>query len=183
MLAVVVGLAEQTKTTSNEEFRRDFVQRIRAMSRAYELVSRENWTDAALDQLVRIEVAPFPAEKVSVSGPTYRLKPKTALALGMVLHELATNSAKHGALSATPGHVAIDWTVRANGDASRLLLRWQEANVANVPKNVTAGFGLRLIEGQVTHTLGGHLAIDARADGLAFQLDLPAEEAATAGSA
>ena len=80
------------------------------MARSYELLSRENWTESSLAELVRTELAPFGPERLTIEGPDVSLKPKLALSLGMVLHELATNAGKYGALSVPPGKLAIHWS-------------------------------------------------------------------------
>jgi two-component system CheB/CheR fusion protein len=178
MLTVVIGLIEQNtkKNTTVEEFKNDFMPRLQAMSKTYDLVSRENWTYASLAEQLGQVLAPFSSDNVSIEGPAVRLKPKQALALGMTLHELATNSVKYGALSAPEGRINVRWS-RSNGALPALSLQWRERGGPPAQKPITRGFGLRLIEGQVTHTLHGTMSIDAAADGLTFLFEFPIEDA------
>ena len=111
MLAVIIGLAQQTgkNAPSADDFRQSLVDRLQAMARSYELLSRENWKSAALEDLVRKELTPFDLSRVAINGPALRLSPRRALSLGMILHELATNAAKYGALASPQGKVSISW--------------------------------------------------------------------------
>ena len=170
MLAVVISLAERTSVDASSvtAFKRSLVDRLHSMSRSYELVSRDNWTEANIGDLVRQELQPHSSDQVGFAGPVIRLKPKEALSLGMILHELATNATKHGALSKPSGRIEVTWS-QSPKDAHRVLLRWSERGAP--PFVANAGFGMRLIEGEAKHTLKGRLAIDARADGLDIDIE------------
>ena len=104
-----------------------------------------------------------------------RLKPKAALSLGMVLHELATNAAKHGALSAERGRVEVAWSAEGEGPAGRLVLRWAESGGPRVAqdKPERRGFGSELIERQLRHGLGGTYEAEFAEAGLRATLSLP----------
>ena len=118
MLMVAIGIAQQTHRTSAtpEAFLEAFIGRLQAMARSYELLSRENWTESSLVELVQTELSPFGLERLAIDGPDVSLKPKVALSLGMVLHELATNAGKYGALSVPEGKVTIRWSRTATKD-------------------------------------------------------------------
>jgi two-component sensor histidine kinase len=104
-----------------------------------------------------------------------RLTPKAALSLGMVLHELATNAAKHGALSAEGGRVAVAWSAEGGGAAARLVLRWAESGGPPVAQDgpERRGFGSELIERQLRHDLGGSYEVEFAEAGLRATLSLP----------
>jgi two-component system, chemotaxis family, CheB/CheR fusion protein len=104
-----------------------------------------------------------------------RLTPKAALSLGMVLHELATNAAKHGALSTERGRVAVAWSAEGEGAAARLVLRWAESGGPPVAQDTPErrGFGSELIERQLRHDLGGAIAVEFAEAGLRATLSLP----------
>jgi two-component sensor histidine kinase len=100
------------------------------------------------------------------------VSPRIALAIGMVLHELATNASKYGALSVPQGHVSIDWATEGLGDRA-LRLRWSELGGPAVVVPERRGFGTELIERQVQHDLRGTVRISWRPEGLRVDLDVP----------
>jgi two-component sensor histidine kinase len=92
-----------------------------------------------------------------------------------VLHELATNAAKHGALSTERGRVAVAWSAEGEGAAARLFVRWAEEGGPRVADAAPErrGFGSELIERQLRHDLGGTIAVEFAAAGLRATLSLP----------
>jgi two-component system CheB/CheR fusion protein len=175
MLTITIGIAEQTfrTTSSPEAFKSAFIERLRAMSRSYELLSRENWTSAAIHELIVQELSPFGAERFSIEGPEIRLNPTVAMSLGMILHELATNAGKYGALSAQKGHVKIAWSHGIGPDGNRLKLRWDESGGPNTTPPQKNGFGMKLIEREVDFSLGGNSKISFEPQGLKAVLEFP----------
>src|SRR5262249_25509957 len=130
MLTVIVSIATQTLKRSDdvEAGREAFLDRLHAMARSYELVSREQWGDVPLADVVRQEVEPYRtgrADRITIDGPAVSLKPKLALSLGMIIHELGTNSVKYGSLSAAGGSLEISWAVERRSRTS-LVLDWME---------------------------------------------------------
>jgi two-component system CheB/CheR fusion protein len=175
MLMVVIGVAEQTHAVavSREAFRTSFLARLHAMARAYALLSRENWTEASIDELVRQELEPFGLERVESAGPSIRLKPQQALSVGMVLHELATNAGKYGALSTQDGHVLLAWSPIHTDAGPGMELRWREFGGPPVTTPTRRGFGLRLVEREAGHGLHGKALVDFAEDGLTVLLQFP----------
>ena len=176
MLTVVLGIIRQTtkSETSIEGIREALVSRIESMARSFELLSREDWTEAQVDAIVRQELEPFGNSRAVIEGPDIRLQPKQALSLGMVIHELTTNAAKHGALSSSEGTVSVRWS-RADGDdgGSCMRLNWQEQDGPAIGESGTDGFGLRLVEKETSYGLGGAAKLDWRPDGLVVDLEFP----------
>ena len=173
MLSIVIGLAEQTgrDDSSAKAFKVDFIDRIRAMSRAYELLTRENWKDTSLEDLLRYEFAPFSSHSIQIQGPPMRLMPKQALSIGMVVHELATNSAKYGSLSVPAGSLSVSWTTAEDSVGEKIMMHWKETGGPPVPETFVPGFGLRLVRGEITHTLGGRLQITNARSGINLDFD------------
>ncbi len=172
MLTVVIGVAEQTIRTSGDlkDFKSRFLDRVRAMAKSYELLSREHWTDASIVELIRPHVAPFGAERVRCDGPDIRLTPRQALSLGMVIHELATNASKYGALSAPDGVLEISWRQDESPDGGEIALRWRERDGPEATAPVRPGFGLTLVEREIRQGLGGQANIAFAASGLEVDL-------------
>jgi two-component system CheB/CheR fusion protein len=177
MLTVIVSIATQTlKNSDDVEAGRDaFLDRLHAMARAYELVSRDQWGDVSLLDVVRQEVEPYRTgrdDRVVIEGPAVSLKPKLALSLGMIIHELGTNSVKYGSLSAAGGSLEISWAVERRSGTS-LVLDWIERGGPRGGKPSRHGFGLTLIEREVSHGLGGKAKIKFEDSGLRVNLRIP----------
>ena len=174
MLALVQVLLRQTRATTTEAYARAAQGRVAALARAHTLLSQSRWAGADLLRLVEEETAPYRRSgptRVSISGPTLLLEPKDAQALAMVLHELATNAAKYGALSVPGGEVRVQWSVDRAG---QLLLRWIESNGPPVQPPTRAGLGSQVIERSVRDQLEGAVQFDWRSDGLICTISIPA---------
>jgi two-component sensor histidine kinase len=115
-------------------------------------------------------------QNIVLAGPEIRLSPAGALAMGMVIHELATNAVKHGALSGSEGKVAIDW--RIEGGAERqLVVEWTESGGPVVERPFRRGFGLVLIERSFSHELSGSASVAFEPGGVRATLRAPTREA------
>jgi two-component system, chemotaxis family, CheB/CheR fusion protein len=175
MLAVVNAIASQTlaKSASADAFVKTFTGRIRAMGTAYGLVSQENWREVELRDVVEGQIKGFAGDgRISVDGPTVMCKPNAALALGLVLHELATNAAKYGALSNPTGRIAVTWELR-RASAASMELRWRESGGPPASEPDRKGFGMQLIERELQHALGGDLTMEYAASGLTAVIVIP----------
>ena len=175
-LATVQSIASQTlrHTESSQDFNVSFTSRLVALSRAHDLLTAENWEGANLREVLAHELAPHGGalERIELEGPRVELGPRTALALAMAFHELATNAAKYGALSNDDGRLAVTWSE----EGRRLLVSWTETGGPIVAKPSRRGFGSRLIERSITHELRGELAVEYAAQGLRCRLSVPLRE-------
>jgi two-component sensor histidine kinase len=115
-------------------------------------------------------------DRLRSSGPDVRLSPRAALALSMALQELATNAAKHGALSTANGKIDIHWSLDDAANPARLHLRWEESGGPPVQSPQRRGFGARLIERSLAHDLQGEVAIEFAPTGVICTIDAPLEE-------
>ena len=143
-LATVQALARGTLTGAVARPAFDaLLDRIIAMGAAHDVLFRQGWTSADLREVARTTLAAT-ADRIDLDGPEVLIGPRTAVSLSLVLHELGTNAAKYGALSATNGRVSISW--RIDEDAGRLRIIWTETGgpVTRPPNHV--GFGTRLID-------------------------------------
>ncbi|WP_404381491.1 sensor histidine kinase [Caenispirillum salinarum] len=136
-----------------------FIGRLQAMVRAQDLV--EPGKDAAVDlrELAARTLAPYRpdagAERLAIEGPRVLLPAEKAKALAMAFHELATNAAKYGALSAAGGRVALRWRVEPAPGGDELAVEWRERGGPSVSPPAHRGFGSRLVEKALAHDLGG----------------------------
>jgi two-component sensor histidine kinase len=152
--------------------------RLAALGRAHNVLSNERWASAEVQEIVRQVLAPFVAstpERLRTSGPSLRVNPSCALMLSMVLHELATNAVKYGALSESQGQVSISWE-RHPGTPPLLKLRWMETGGPAVAPPTRKGFGSRLIERTFVSQLGGRVSLDFAQSGVVALLECPFHE-------
>jgi two-component sensor histidine kinase len=148
-LAVVQSLAVQTiRRGSDADLALEaFVGRLQTLARAHDLLTDAGWEGADLRRLIERSLEPLAGpHRYRCSGPEVVLPSETAVSLAMVLHELATNALKYGALSVTTGHVSLDWQVRED----ELSLTWAEVGGPTVSPPVRRGFGTRLIAKALT---------------------------------
>ena len=182
MLTVVISLATQTlrQSKSLAEFSDAFLGRVNALAAAYTLLTRDNWTDVPLRDLLLEELRPFMVpgvDNVSLVGPPVFLHPRNALALGMAVHELVTNAIKYGALSVSAGKVSIAWTTERRDAGARLIWQWRESGGPPVAAPDHQGFGLSMVERSLRHELKGEARIAFQPDGLEATLTMPLEPA------
>lgn len=172
LLSVVQSLATLTRAPTIEAYREALGSRLQALARAHSLLASAGWTQVELAAIVERELAPYAgggASRCQAGGPSVLLAPEAAQALALVLHELATNAAKYGALSVAAGRIDIVWTI----DESALTLRWRESGGPPVKAPGGKGFGSRLIEQSITRTLRGTVRKDWAPTGLIATLNVP----------
>jgi PAS domain S-box-containing protein len=176
-LAIVQSIAVQTFSGGGEEGRqrRAFESRLSALAAAHDLLTAENWEFASLRQVV--EKAGLgcgaPADRLTVGGPEVKIQPRTAVSIGMAVHELCTNAVKYGALSNDVGRVSVEWEVADAAGGSRLHLRWSEAGGPPVTPPDRRGFGTRMIERALAAELGGTARIDFLPEGISCTVEAP----------
>jgi PAS domain S-box-containing protein len=181
-LTIVQAMAAQSLRHMSEEDRpkvRAFEDRLFALARAHDVLTRENWEGAELREIIDEVVEPYLRQKTKhfeIEGPRLRLIPRTALAIAMAIHELATNAAKYGALSVPSGCVVITWTVTA-GDVPHLELKWQEKGGPTVTAPTRRGFGTRMIERSLAQDVGGNVRLTYAPTGVVCVMDIPLSEA------
>jgi two-component system, chemotaxis family, CheB/CheR fusion protein len=176
-LAVVSSIAERTLEEGDSKDR--FVSRLHALAQTHELLSRGQWTEASLRDLILAELSPHAVgdgANVRVSGPPVLLKPRAALVLSMVFHELTTNAAKYGALSTAGGRVEASWTI--TGDAAPCLeLIWAEQGGPEIEDLPRRGFGTHLIERGIPFELQGEARLEVIDRALHCTISVPASPA------
>jgi Bacteriophytochrome (light-regulated signal transduction histidine kinase) len=174
ILSLIRGLVSQTRdgATSVADFTRNLDDRLQALARAHDQVTRDRWGPARLRDLIEIEADAFLRSKrtsLEIEGPNVLLQPVAFTVLSLVIHELMTNAAKYGALSDS-GTVLIGW--RQDDDGS-LLLDWSERGGPAVTPPSRRGFGSTVIEKTVPHDLGGEAQVHYRLSGLQAHFCIP----------
>jgi PAS domain S-box-containing protein len=174
-LAVVQSIVRLTRASSVEGYVAAVEGRIKALARAHALLSDSRWHGADLDALVMEELAPYrltEAEKVKISGPKISLLPHMAQGLALALHEMATNAAKHGALSSMAGKVTVTWQAQPTS----LVLQWVETGGPRIAPPPTRSFGLNVIRASIESQLGGKATFDWNLEGMRCTLLIPRHE-------
>ena len=177
-LATVQSIATQTlrNADSNDEAYVSLETRLLALSRAHDVLTRENWEGADLIEVVAQAIAPYRgrgSERFRIDGPGVRLCPRMSLAIAMAIQELATNAVKYGALSNADGGVVIDWSVTNGVTPPRLAFRWCEEGGPTVKAPKRRGFGSRLIERNLARDLDGSVKITFAPSGVVCTVDAP----------
>lgn len=175
LLTVMRSVVQRTRASSIKQLVASITGRIEALARVHTLLADSRWQGVELETLMRDAVAPFEtsAARARLKGPEVELRPAAAQMMGLVFHELATNAAKHGALSGREGWVAVDW--KLDGKTGELSLRWKERGGPAVQPPSERGFGTPIIEAGVAYQLGARVEMDWQPQGLVVQLMLPAE--------
>ena len=171
LLAVIQAIASVTLRTDSS--REEFSARLHALARAQNLLMEGDERGASLKRLVIQAMESF-ADRVFIDGPDVQLDATTAQGFALILHELATNAAKHGALSRSMGTVTVQWSTEA-GSASSLSFRWVERGGPPASRPNHRGFGTKLLEVAVP-TCETPPRFEYSAEGFSYQLDVPLRE-------
>ena len=178
-LATVQSLAAPTLRGAAlpAELRHSFEERLLALSKTHDQLSRRGWESADLAAMVADLFAPYRAdggrERLLIEGEPVKLPPHSALTLAMVLHELATNAAKYGSLSAPEGRLALSWDVRDDARSPQLEIAWRESGGPAVRAPERRGFGSRLLERGITQELKGSAELEFAPAGVRCRLRIP----------
>jgi PAS domain S-box-containing protein len=170
----VVAVSTRQGSRSMDEFLRSLSGRIQSMAAAHTLLSKSGWQGVGLDALVRNQLAPYATDtNITISGTDVMLPAAEIQAVARVLHELATNAAKYGALSIPGGHVAVNWDRKPNGDGINLMLIWQELGGPRVKSEVQSSYGTTLIRHLIPHELGGMVDLVFASEGVSCRIEIP----------
>jgi two-component sensor histidine kinase len=155
LLATVQATVRLSHSNTSDGLKELIEGRINALARVHTLFVQSRWTGAAFHSLVTQELLPYREDRetrVRINVPAVMLEPNTAQMIAISLHELATNAAKYGSLSAASGHLEIAWSCTADG---RVNLRWIESGGPAVTPPTHCGFGTRILGKIIGDQLGG----------------------------
>jgi PAS domain S-box-containing protein len=183
LLTVVHAILRQTaRTATPADFAELVSERIRGLAASYDLLTGNAWNGVALLDLARSQLAHFKdalGSRVTLNGPAIELKASAAQAIGMAIHELATNAAKYGALSDDAGCVIVEWSL----EQGRFIMSWVEREGPEVAAPARKGFGQTVLVRMAQDALGAEVSLDYRPPGAEWRLSCPAENAVSiAGS-
>jgi PAS domain S-box-containing protein len=176
MLSLVQAIARQTVARDHGDFIDRFTERLQALAANQDLLVRHRWQGVDMEDLVRSQLAPFAdliGPRIAIGGEPLRVKAAAAQAIGLALHELATNAGKYGALATGAGHVDIGWDI--DGDA--LKMHWIERDGPQVRPPARQGFGATVTGAMAQRALGGEVELDYAPSGVRWRLTCPAANA------
>jgi two-component sensor histidine kinase len=177
MLAVVQAIARQMPSNDPKQFVRQFSDRIVGLAASQDLLIESNWQGVRVADLVRSQLALFReliGTRIEISGPPVRLQPPAAQAIGMALHELATNASKYGALSDSNGKVRVSWKLEGSGEDRAFVLVWAEEDGPQVKPPERRGFGYTIMVAMVEKSLDATVTVDHAPSGLVWKVHAPA---------
>jgi two-component sensor histidine kinase len=152
------------------------VGRIVSLARTHNLLTEDLWQKAALEELIQTELGPYEDEarnRIVVDGPHVELPSEAAVPIGMAIHELTTNAAKHGALSTFGGQVDVKWRIEPGEERPLLQFFWTEHGGPRVTQPSRQGFGSRLLQRVLTTQLQAQVTMDFQEEGLRFSMVMP----------
>jgi two-component sensor histidine kinase len=182
ILTLVQAMMRQVarRGTTMEEFQKAIGDRLQGLSKSIEALAQEQWAGVSMRRVVEIHMSTFGdvAERVEMDGSDFVMKAEAVQNLGLVLHELATNSVKYGALSVPGGKVRISWVDAAveaeTAAGERLLtLSWEEQGGPEVIAPERSGFGTTIIQRHAAAAFSGTVEVDFRPKGLRWTLTAP----------
>jgi PAS domain S-box-containing protein len=185
LLAVVQAISRQTVRTAGtmDEFQKRFMQRLQGLAASHDLLVSRSWKGALLSDLVSNQLAPFVevgGARFNMSGPDILVGPEAAEAIGLALHELATNAVKYGALSVPVGQVTVFWALDYHGtEPRRLRLNWVEQNGPLVTPPTRKGFGRLVLEDMLAKQLDAEIVMNFAPNGLNWELSISTSNLAT----
>jgi two-component system CheB/CheR fusion protein len=181
MLTIVSAIATQTlnRAGSLSEFKDSFSGRIQALAHSHSLLSREQWSPVLLKDILSLEFDAYRtgrSDRIVLSGPDdLSVKPQASLPLGLVVHELTTNAAKHGALSNGEGKLSVQWSIEKVEGRRAVVIHWKESQGPAVKAPGRGGFGTELVDREIKGALKGSIVRDFAATGFKAQITIPLE--------
>ena len=178
MLALVQAIASQTAVPQGGEFVERFSERLAALAASQDLLVMSGWQGVNARKLVRSQLSHFEElidDRIKLEGPPLNLSAAGAQAIGMVLHELATNAGKYGALSNSTGKIEIAWRLDRAARSDQFTLSWVEVGGPPVFPPGQSGFGTTVIEAMPRMELDAEVTLVYAPEGLCWRLECPAE--------
>lgn len=180
MLAVVQSIARMTERANMPEtFMERFSARLNALAANQDILVNNHWADININELIDAHLIPFVSldhNRIHKKGPNVQLNAKAGQALGLALHELATNAVKYGALSNAHGTIEIDWGI-AEAENPTFVICWSELGGPPVVSPTRKGFGERVLTSMASTGVGGSATIDYKTSGIEWVLTAPVDSA------
>jgi two-component sensor histidine kinase len=174
----ILAMARHTArgAESTEGFIRSFSDRLEAMARSQDMLTRSRWEQIPLRDLLTAELEQVfgsQMDQCELEGPRVMLQPGHAQALGLTFHELATNALKYGSISEAEGRLNVGWKMTGGRNSPELELVWEEIGAREITAPSGTGFGSQLIRANLEGELGGRLDVQFAEMGVRVQMRVP----------
>lgn len=179
MLATVQSIAHSSFGSIDSASYSVFEQRLMSLAKVHDLLTRQQWSAAALEELIEAQIATFGRDRFILAGPDVQIDPRIASPLAMVFHELATNALKYGSLSSEAGLVHLDWQCDSQAGRRWLLIDWREEGGPPVVEPASRGFGLKLISRAVSSERGSVAKYEFQREGFRCHMKIVLQEGTT----
>jgi two-component sensor histidine kinase/CheY-like chemotaxis protein len=176
LLSVVTAIAQQTAASSPQEFMKKFSSRVQALAVNHDLLVKSQWRSIDATDLISGQLAHFGdlvGKRILYDGPPIRVSSAAAQSIGMVVHELSTNTVKYGALSGEAGRIDIGWEIDSSGAEPVFSICWTERNGPPIVAPTHRGFGTTVVTKMVEMSLDGETVLDYSSTGLIWRLACP----------
>lgn len=176
LLSVVTAIAQQTAASSPQEFIKKFSNRVQALAVNHDLLVKSQWRSIDASELIGGQLAHFGdlvGKRILFDGPPVRVSSAAAQAIGMVVHELSTNTVKYGALSREEGRIEIAWKIDSNSAEPVFSIRWTERDGPPIAAPTHRGFGTTVVTKMVEMSLDGETVLEYSSEGLIWRLACP----------
>jgi two-component sensor histidine kinase/CheY-like chemotaxis protein len=176
LLSVVTAIAQQTVASSPQEFMKKFSSRVQALAVNHDLLVKSQWRSIDASELIGGQLAHFGdllGKRIFFDGPPIRFSSAAAQSIGMVIHELSTNTVKYGALVSEQGQVDIAWNIDSSGAEAVFSICWAEKNGPPMVAPIHRGFGTTVVTTMVEMGLDGETVLDYSSTGLIWRLACP----------
>jgi two-component sensor histidine kinase/CheY-like chemotaxis protein len=176
LLSVVTAIAQQTAASSPQEFMKKFSSRVQALAVNHDLLVKSQWRSIDASELIGGQLAHFGdlvGTRILFDGPPIRVSSTAAQAIGMVVHELSTNTVKYGALSDEEGRIEIAWEIDSKSVEPMFSIRWTERGGPPIVVPTHRGFGTTVVTKMVEMSLDGETVLDYSSRGLMWGLACP----------
>jgi PAS domain S-box-containing protein len=179
MLSLVQAIARQTLAANPEDFIERFGNRVEALAANQDLLVKNAWRGVDIDALVRSQLSPFNdliETRIGLQGPSLFVSASAAQAIGMAMHELATNAGKYGALSGGDGRVEIAWCIQRQEGKETFVMNWREHCGHTITAPSKRGFGFSVVSTVAETSLGAKVELSFPRTGVIWRLTCPAHE-------
>jgi two-component sensor histidine kinase/CheY-like chemotaxis protein len=176
LLSVVTAIAQQTAASSPREFMKKFSNRVEALAVNHDLLVKSQWRSIDASELIGGQLAHFGdlvGKRILFDGPSIRVCSAAAQSIGMVVHELSTNTVKYGALSGEEGQIDIGWKIDNGGGESVFSMHWTESDGPSIVAPSHRGFGTTVVTKMVEMSLDGETVLDYSSTGLIWRFACP----------